>query len=63
MPTFSLISTLFTDKNPLYKLNKPKIRLNFAADYWLLCLPPQSIAGSGNGEAHPMRREIPLEKS
>ena len=24
---------------------------------------PQSIAGSGNGEAHPMRREIPLEKS
>lgn len=24
---------------------------------------PQSIAGSGNGEARPMRREIPLEKS
>jgi len=44
-------------------LNKPKIRLNFVADYWPLCLPPQSIAGSGNGEARPVRREIPLEKS
>ena len=41
---FSLLTQyvllFFCLKKPLYKLNKPKIRLNFAADYRPLCLPP-----------------------
>ena len=43
MPTFSLIFTLFTDKNPSISLNKPKITFKFAANYKELCRLPIPI--------------------